>query len=138
MNISITETTAESFELLELRERAVLSSKSPKTKHYRVEVDSKEAAFLSLDRWPEPDYSQLVIYEIFVSQTMRMKGVATAILKEVEQIAIKEGFQKLHLRPSPLESEMPKGILENWYIRRGFSWDPVITGDMEKPVSPES
>jgi len=136
MKISFSEIhSAECLESTELKVRAIKSSKSPKTKHYRVIVDGIEAAFLSLDRWPEPQVSQMVVYEIFVPSSMRRKGIASAVLAEVELLAIKEGFQKMHLRPEPLDSETSKAELIEWYSRRGYNWDPAVFGDMGKPLS---
>jgi hypothetical protein len=67
MEIQLIKIEAEDwFESSELRTRARESSKSPKTIHYRVLADDVEAAFVSLDRWPEPEVSQMVVYEIFV------------------------------------------------------------------------
>lgn len=43
----------DSVSLPELKSRALESSKSLKTTHYRVLADGKEVAFTSLDRWPE-------------------------------------------------------------------------------------
>lgn len=120
------------FKSSELSKRAVESTKSPKTTHYRVLADGIEVAFASLDRWPEPQFSQMVVYEIFVPQAMRGKGVATAVLSEVEKIAIEEGFQKIHLRPLPLDQQTSQTKLTDWYRNRGYDWDPIVTGDMEK------
>lgn len=133
MTISLIEIlSADCFESSELMLRAIESVKSPKTRHYRVLANGLEAAFLSLDRWPEPSISQMVVYEIYVPHSMRRKGIASAVLAEVEFVARREGFQKMHLRPSPLDSELSKAELEEWYQRRGYNWDPVVVGDMEK------
>lgn len=133
MTISLIEIlSADCFESSELLLRAIESVKSLKTRHYRVLADGLEAAFLSLDRWPEPSISQMVVYEIYVPRSMRRKGIASAVLAEVEFVARREGFLKMHLRPSPLDSELSKIELEEWYKRRGYNCDPLIVGDMEK------
>jgi GNAT superfamily N-acetyltransferase len=122
------------IESSELRKRAVESSKSHKTIHYLVLADGVEVAFVSLDRWPESHISQMVLYEIYVPRAMRGNGIATAVLDEVEKIAIKEGFKKMHLRPSSLDNETSQTKLIEWYRRKGYDWDQVSTADMEKSI----
>lgn len=124
--------TADCFESIELRTRARESSKSLKTIHYRVLADGFEVAFVSLDRWPEPEISQMVVYEIFVPRDMRGKGIGSVVLSEIEKVAIIEGFQKMHLRPYPLDPETMQRKLNDWYLHKGYSWDPNVACDMEK------
>lgn len=76
----------------------------------------------------------MVIYEIFVPKAMRRLGIASAVLAEIERISIAEGFKKIHLRPSPLDHDISQKELADWYIRRGYCWDTIITGDMEKQL----
>jgi GNAT superfamily N-acetyltransferase len=136
MKISFDETSsAESFDSQDLKTRTIESSKTKKTRHYRVVVNGLEAAFLSLDRWPEPEINQIVIYELYVAPAMRGRGIGSAVLAEVELLAIKEGFHKVHLRPVPLDRETSEDELINWYLHRGYSWDPAIADEMEKVLS---
>ena len=125
----------DSFESEELRTRARESSKSPKTMHYRVLADGVEAAFVSLDRWPEPEISQMVVYEIFVPRDIRRKGIGSAVLAEIEKVAILEGFHKMHLRPHPLDLETNQAKLNDWYLNKGYYWDPNVTCEMEKYIA---
>lgn len=126
----------DSFLLTELKTRAIESPKSIKTTHYRALSDGKEVAFVSLDRWPEPEFNQMVIYEIYVPVSSRRKGIGRTVLTEIERIAEKEGFERIRLRPFPLNQEISYEDLTGWYIRRGYNWDPVITGEMEKALRP--
>lgn len=129
--------TQNSFKSPELIARAQESTKSPKTIHYRALIDCDEAAFVSLDRWAEPEVRQMVLYEIFVPRLMRRRGIATAVLAEIERIAMEEGFQKICLRPSPLDHKLSQKELSEWYRRRGYDWDPLICGDMVKQLNHE-
>ncbi len=136
MKIQLIKIEAEDcFESPELRTRARESSKSPKTIHYRVLVDDVEAAFVSLDRWPEPEVSQMVVYEIFVPRDMRRKGIGSVVLAEVENVAILEGFHKMHLRPYSLDRETEQTKLNNWYLQKGYNWDPNVPCEMEKYIA---
>lgn len=123
------------FESSELRTRARESPKSPKTIHYRALADGVEVAFISLDRWPEPEVSQMVVYEIFVPRDMRRKGIGSAALTEIEKVAILEGFHKMHLRPYPLDPETNQAKLNDWYLHKGYYWDSNGTCEMEKYIA---
>ena len=109
------------FKVAELRNRAQESSRSPKTKHYKAVMHDKEIAFVSLDRWPE--FSEMVVYEIFVPPSKRRQGFATAILNEVEHISICEGFSTVSLIASPLDHDITEDDLLAWYSRRGYERD---------------
>jgi GNAT superfamily N-acetyltransferase len=136
LNILFTKVeTEDRFEASELRTRARESTKSKKTTHYRVLADDVEVAFVSLDRWPEPDVSQMVVCEIFIPRDLRRKGIGAIILDEIEKVAIKEGFKKVHLRPWPLDSELMQTKLNAWYLNKGYKWHPIITSDMEKDIT---
>ena len=77
----------------------------------------------------------MVLYEIFVKRDMRRKGIGTAVLSEIEKIAVEEGFLKIRLRPSPLDREMSQWELVNWYLREGYDWELNSSGNMEKQLS---
>lgn len=139
MQITFTEIqSADSFASPELKTRANESSKSRLTRHYRVDLNGDEVAFLSLDRCMGPlyDISIMVIYEIYVLPGLRDCGIASAILSEVERIAVNDGYRIIRLRPSPLGYCMPAAELEQWYIRRGYNWNPEVPDEMEKHLSP--
>ncbi|MBF0328583.1 MAG: GNAT family N-acetyltransferase [Nitrospirae bacterium] len=126
--------TADCFKSSELMMRASESSKSLKTKHYRVIADCGEVAFVSLDRWPEPEISRMVIYEIFVLRNMRRKGIGTALLTEIEKVAMQEGFRKTYLRPSTLDCTFSQTDMVNWYLCKGYNFDLAMTGSMQKQL----
>ncbi len=119
------------FEFPELRQRSQESSKSENTIHYRVTKDGQEVAFISLDRWPTPNY--MVLYEIYVAKKMRRQGIGTAVLAEVENAAIKEGISKMLVCPRPLDQEISQQGLVEWYAHLGYHLD-ANTNDMEKDL----
>lgn len=121
------------FELPELWKRAQESSKSIKTIHYCAVADSREVAFVSLDRWPE--LGHIVLYEIFVPKELRRQGIGGAVLAEVESTAVKEGILLMRLRPKPLDKGISQQDLADWYAHRGYEWDTIISGDMQKELS---
>jgi GNAT superfamily N-acetyltransferase len=118
------------FESPELRKRAQESSKSIKTTHYRAIANTREVAFVSLDRWPE--LGHMVLYEIFIAKKLRRQGIGSDVLAEVESTAIKEEVYVMRLRPKPLDEGISQQELDNWYARRGYAQDSTITGEMQK------
>ena len=100
--------TANDFANPELNKRAEESYRSNKTRHYIALAQSKEIAFVSLDRWPE--LSQMLVYEIFVTPSCRRQGVASAVLNEIEHISACEGFSIVRLSPSPLDDGISKEL----------------------------
>ena len=97
-------------------------------------ADGIEVAFVSLDRWPEPQTNPMVVYEIYIQKDRRRKGIGTGVLSEIENLAIREGFTKLRLRPSPLDRETSESELVNWYLRHGYKWAATTSNEMEKEL----
>lgn len=95
-------------------------------------AQSKEVAFVSLDRWPE--LSQMVIYEIFVPRSTRRQGIASAVLNEIERISLCEGLSVVRLTPAPLDTGITREILSVWYDRRGYVSDPNISSVLFKVI----
>jgi hypothetical protein len=110
------------FDDPELIERSQKSTLSPKTQHYKGISLSKEVAFVSLDRWPE--YSEMIVYELFVPRPIRRQGIAAAVLNEVERISACEGFSNVSVIASPLDADITEDALCGWYSRRGYIRDP--------------
>ena len=135
MRISIVKSEAsDSFLSPELQTRAKESSKTPQTTHYRVLANDREVAFVSLGRPFEARAGQMVLYEIFVKRDMRRKGIGTAVLSGIETMAMREGFRKMRLRPSPLDRETSQWELVSWYLREGYDWELNSSGNMEKQL----
>lgn len=101
-----------------LRERATYKSTNLHTRHFLIRENGKELAFLSLDFSPPPD--PLFIYDMFVSGNLRGQGIGTRLLKEIEMLAKRSGYDSIELNAHPLD-EMPQEKLVVWYEKRGFS-----------------
>jgi len=112
-----------------LRERARL--RTPRTQQFLWEVDGYEAAFVSMDLWP--DY--LLLYEIFVLDRHRRRGVGSKLLNWVEDFAIKKGYSTVRLKPKPLDNNITRRDLLAWYQRAGYRFRPDEPNVMEKFVS---
>jgi len=153
MNITLVETKGpDDFEIPELKKRAQESTKSLLTKHYKALSQSREVAFVSLDRWSYRSLLaarsvaefafqslwstpfKMVIYEIFVPQSLRRQGIASAVLNEVERIAAYEGLSLVRLGPLPMDSGITKDALIDWYIRRGYVHDSGGSGELVKTI----
>lgn len=104
------------FALPELQARAEANPFGPGRKQYRVWLDKKEAAYLSLDTfWDD----QLNLYEIFVAESLRHQGVGTKCIRFAIDLGRQLGKPRLTVRPTPLSSQS-KDELIAWYVRRGF------------------
>lgn len=131
MNIRLIEVvSADDFHQPELSERFRVSTKSSKTVSYRALRDKCEVAFVALDRWPELD--RLVLYELFVPVSLREKGVGSATLQAVEELAVSEGFAVVRLLPRPLDPSVDHDRLQRGYRHRGYRTTSDGTGELEK------
>jgi hypothetical protein len=120
------------FEVSELKKRAQDSIRSPKTQHYKAMRHSKDVAFVSLDRWPE--FSEMIVYELFVPSSTRRQGIATEVLKEVERISACEGFSTVSMLASPLDHTITEDLLCGWYSRRGYDSDTTNRRKFSKMI----
>src|SRR5437899_1218075 len=101
----------------ELRARAVNRSSGKYTRHFIVYDGGEEAAFVSLDFYP--DSESLSIYEMFVASTMRGRGVGEKLLQEIETMAKTKGYSRVQLGARPL-GNYPEAKLMEWYKKRGY------------------
>jgi len=107
-----------------IRERVLGSSKGSLTKHFVVYDDGHEVAFLSVDL--RTDINLLVIYEIFVPQELRGRGIGTSVLLAAEKLGRDHGFPMATLIPKALgyapgdERDRETVRLVAWYERHGY------------------
>lgn len=116
----------EHCETPELLQRVTKIVKSKNTSCYVTIRNGQEVAFLALDRLPQ----HLVIYELFVPSSLRRSGVGTAVLAEIERIAVEEGFLSIRVTPSPLDEHLTREELIQWYSQRGYVIDPANKREM--------
>ena len=76
----------------------------------------------------------MVVYEIFVPRSSRRKGIASAVLNEVERISACEDFSIVRLSSSPLDDNISKEVLVDWFRRRGYVNDPDIPRELFKII----
>ena len=117
----------------ELRERSQEIAKSKKTTCYRALCGGQEVAFVALDRWPE--LGRMVLYEMFVPRGLRRQGYGGAVLNAVECAALREGFSAVRVTPQPLDDDMSREALVEWYCQRGYKHDPSVPGEMKKHIT---
>jgi GNAT superfamily N-acetyltransferase len=101
-----------------LEQRASDSSKGPFTYHYLAYVSSAEAAFVSLDIQPNQEY--IVLYEIIVELSLRRKGIATAVVEQVERLALGMQRRQLVVTPEPFMRDIDREVVVRWYTKLGF------------------
>lgn len=101
--------------------------------NYKVLVDGREAAFLTIDR--NTYFNVLVVYELIVRSDERRKGLATRVMKRIEKLASEEGWPEIRLHPHALDNTISDAVLISWYQSLGFTWCADERGAMCKPVS---
>jgi ribosomal protein S18 acetylase RimI-like enzyme len=113
---------------IDIRRRAKHASKCGLTKQYSIIENGTEVGYLALDWWPHDQCSDLVLYEIFVPEQFRHRGVGSRTLTEAEKLARSHGYSRVLLIARPLE-DYPKERLVAWYQKHGFSSVPHPSGD---------
>jgi predicted GNAT family acetyltransferase len=126
-------TNPEDLVNLEIRNRAISSSKAKNTKHYVAKESGNEVGFVAIDANPNVEY--LVLYEVFVPRNLRKKGFGSKLLAEVESMAKNLGYRKVTVNPEPFEQDHPKGQLVEWYKRHGYREMASGAGELEKAVN---
>lgn len=108
------------FALADLQARADANPLTEHRKQYRVWMGDREAAYLSFDiAWED----QLNLYEVFVAESMRGKGVGSATIRFAINLGRQMGKPRLTVKPGPL-SDQSMADLVAWYMRRGFTHTP--------------
>jgi len=116
----------------ELSKIAAQSSRGPFTEHHILKIDRREVCFLSYDIRHDRGY--LVLSEMFVPKELRHLGIGVMSLLVSEMFTIRQGLTKIILTPSPLDREINKTDLTNWYKRHGYKKISGRTGELEKTV----
>lgn len=116
----------------ELQARMLQSPKAPHTHQYVAAEGGSEIAFVALDQIPDVDY--LVLYELFVRKACRRKGIGSRLLRKVECVAKKLGYEKITLSPWPLEKGYPEKQLIAWYKKHGYIERSDYPAELEKNI----
>lgn len=120
-----------------IRKRSRESSTGQFTKHYAVWENGQEVALLSLEYFPPDEYpaseyprdqfpqtDRLDIYEIFVPDDFRNRGIGTRALALAEQHARELGLGKTRLHARPLlNNARTQEQMIDWYRRRGYEME---------------
>jgi GNAT superfamily N-acetyltransferase len=134
MSISLTEIHhPDEFINRQLRAMARHSRKSSLTTWYRVCCHREEVAFLSVER----SDVRLVPHQLVVPRELRGRGIGSAVLRAVERLAQREGYERVRVWPRPIDDSFDQWDLERWYCHRGYELVTDGTGDMEKRISRE-
>ena len=115
-----------------IKERALQSPESPVTKHYIAYDGNEEIGFLSLDITENEDY--LVLYEIYIEPSLRNKGIGTTLLKLIEHKAKELNYKQIYLRPEPLDKDLSRDQLIDWYVKKGYKHRPDVNEELYKRI----
>lgn len=120
-----------------IRLRSQEGSRGQLTRHYAYHENGNEVALLSFDiydqrEFPEIDY--LIIYELYVPDTLRNQGIGTRALQAAERFAKELGFRRTFIRVAPLFNTRTQEEMLDWYERRGYKLIPGETDAMDKIV----
>jgi len=129
----ITEVTSSaSIKNSEISFRIERSSKTINTKHFIYKAESEEVAFISLDYRKDVPY--LVLYEIYVANNSRGKGIGTKLLIYLNELARSLGYREISVYPKPLDNNIPESCLVAWYKQNGFFEKKNGTKELRKIV----
>ena len=117
-------------EMPELRGCIARNPPHPNRRRYVGSLDGQPVAFAAIDLEPV-----FFLYELYVFREHRRSGIGTWVLTEIEKLAAREGWSKLFVRPSPLDSDIDEDHLTDWYRSRGFSESDEISNAFEKVVA---
>jgi GNAT superfamily N-acetyltransferase len=118
-----------------IRSRSVASSKGQITRHYAAWENGEEVALVAFDIYDRrefPDVDYLVVYELYVPEGLRNKGIGTRALQAAEQFAKDLGFRKTMLHAKPLFETRTQVEMIAWYQRRGYVQAEGRSSDLQK------
>jgi GNAT superfamily N-acetyltransferase len=123
------------FKSAELQLRA---NSNPWTEHrlqFSVLLESVEVAYLSFDLCsPAEGQHFILLYELWVEEKHRGKGVGTQILEDANGIASKYGYDYIRLNPRSLSAKYSNEQLFRWYESRGFQRCADSPTQVQKPI----
>lgn len=106
-----------------VRER-IESGKRPGTREFVASVDGDVAGLLIFEHYPRE--SMGFVYEIFVLEEFRERGLGGMLLTHAETIALQVGCVLLRLFVRSLDQEYLNDVqLAAWYSRRGFTEEAI-------------
>lgn len=104
---------------------------------FRVSTDDQECGLVLFDT--EEDDDSLWIEELWIPSDLRGRGLGSAILAQVDEVATSLGRSKLAVWAEPLDDgnddQDAKARLVDWYIRNGFTCSGGPWDELERPVS---
>lgn len=115
-----------------LRKRARECARISFTKHYIVYSDDREVAYLAVDQIPGADY--ILLYEIFIREEYRKKGIGSQILDRVEALGKEMGYNKVVLHVESFDRKVSKETIESWYRKRGYRTSEKLHKALEKEL----
>jgi GNAT superfamily N-acetyltransferase len=103
----------------EVRQRSEHVGFAGYTKHFvAFSTEPEEVAFVALDFYPKGQ--PLWLYDLYVPTTSRRKGIATQVLRAVENLAKTHGYALVNLHASSLDKNFPNACLIRWYEKCGY------------------
>ena len=90
----------------------------PATHCYIASDAGFEVGFLAVDVRQMSEH--FVIYEIWVRERLRHRGIATLILGAAEEIGRSLGYRSAALKPVSFDPGFSQLQLHAWYIRSGY------------------
>lgn len=113
-----------------LRARAA-QGRRPGTAEFVAFLNDQEAGLLVFERFPSNSIG--VVYEIYVLEQFRGKGVGQQLLDHSEALAREDGYLHLRLMPRSLDHEfISDQALASWYGKNGFKPDSDSSMWMQK------
>ena len=101
----------------------------PSSLRYLVHDGDEQVAFIALDLQPD-----LFLYEIYVIRSRRNNRIGEWILDEVDHIAACLRYDRIYVRPEPLDDGDPER-LKGWYRRHGYVAAEKYDRAMEKVIA---
>lgn len=105
-----------------LRGRAKLGWRDAWTNGFVTSTDASESGLLMLDFYERTSTAR--IYEIYILEQFRQRGIGTWLVEFALAEAKKYGANVLELEAFPLDTSVEISRLRNWYSAMGFDGKP--------------